>query len=139
MMLPIMDIDGTAASEVHSFKGYHLFLRNDGIIQLEFEPGFNGEIDDGRNIVNVIKKIKNSGKCLVMVTYAEDNTFTKETREYIASHEVSESIKADAMVIKGLALRIILNGYLKINKPKRPTRLFNSKQEALSWLKQLPD
>lgn len=72
----------------------------------------------------------------MLAVYEEDNLFSKEAREYIASDEVSEVVAADAFVIKGLALRIIGNGYLKINKPKRPGKLFSSQTLAVEWLKQ---
>ena len=68
------------------------------------------------------------------MVFEEDNTFSKETREYISSDAVSNIIKADAFVIKGLALEILGQGYLKINKPNRPTRLFKSAAIAALWL-----
>ena len=135
-MVPGVEIDKIAVSEIYQFEGYTLFLREHNIIQLEFECGFYGDIEDGKNIVSTMQKIKGPGKCLLMAIYEEDNTFSKENREYIASDAVSAIVKADALVIKGLALRIIGNGYLRINKPNRPTRLFNSATDALAWLQQ---
>ncbi|MES2133514.1 MAG: hypothetical protein V4506_14290 [Bacteroidota bacterium] len=132
----ILNVDEIAISKIYQFVGYKIFMRNDHIVQLEFENGFSGQIEDGKNMVETIKKVKGPDKCLLLVIYKEDNTFSKENREYIASKEVSEVIKADALVIKGLALRIIGNGYLRINKPGRPTRLFNSRAEAITWLQQ---
>ncbi len=131
-----LELENYAVSEVYTFKGYSIFMRRNTIIQLKFEQGFHSDIEDAKNMVRTITKVKGDGKCLLLVIYAEDNTFTKENREYIASDEVSAIIKADGLVIKGLALRIIGNGYLKINKPKRPTRLFNTKDDAVAWLKQ---
>jgi hypothetical protein len=125
----------TNLSEIYYFTGYSMFLRENNIIQLNFEPGFQGEAKDAREMVKTYQKIKGPGKALLLVIYSEDNMFSKEAREYTASGEVSAILKADALVIKGLALRIIGNGYLKINKPNRPTRLFNSEAEAVNWLK----
>ncbi len=127
------DID----SDIHRFPGYFMFRRSDGIIELQFEQGFNSDMEDAKHMVNTMVKIKGPGKCLLLVIYADDNTFTKENREYIASDEVNAVIKADGLVMKGLALKIIGNGYLRINKPKRPTRLFNTKDEAVAWLMKL--
>lgn len=130
-------IDLIDSSEVHRFPGYSLFMRSDNIIELHFENGFSGSVDDARNMVSLFKKLSGRFKPSLLVIYSEDNTFTKEAREYTASKEVSDVLKADALVIKGLAMRIIGNGYLKINKPNRPTRLFNSKEEAIDWLKRI--
>jgi hypothetical protein len=134
MILPVTDSEITA-SEIHYFNGYSMFLRENNIIKLNFEPGFLGEAKDAREMVKTYQKIKGPGKVLLLVIYSEDNMFSKEAREYTASSEVSEILKADALVIKGLALRIIGNGYLRINKPNRPTRLFNSEVDAVTWLK----
>lgn len=123
--------------EVHRFPGYSLFMRPDNIIELHFENGFSGSVDDARHMVQLFKKLSGPFKPSLLVICSEDNTFSKEAREYTASREVSAVLKADAFVIKGLALRIIGNGYLKINKPRRPTRLFNSKEEAIDWLKRI--
>ena len=128
-----------AISEIHQFKGYSIFMRAGNIIHLQFEPGFNGELEDARQMVDIFKKVKGKDKALLLVIYDEDNMFSKEAREYVASDEVSQFLKADALVIKGLALRIIGNGYLRINKPNRPTRLFNKADEALDWLRQFQE
>ncbi len=125
-----------AASEIREFDGYYIFLRKDGIMQLQFKDGFSGDVEDARNMIETFKQLKTTEKVLALVIYKDDNTFTKETREYIASDEVSKTVRADALVIKGLALRIIGNGYLRINRPKRPTRLFNDPETALRWLEQ---
>jgi hypothetical protein len=131
------DTELIASSETYRFPGYSLFMRYDNIIELHFEPGFSGNAADARNMVSVFKKLRGKFKPSLLVIYSEDNMFSKDAREYISSEEVSDILKADAFVIKGLALRIIGNGYLKINKPKRPTRLFNSKEDAIDWLKRI--
>jgi len=125
--------------KVVHFEGYSIAMRTDNIIELRFENGFSGTAHDARNMVNVFKELTKGRKPSLLILYSEDNMFSKDAREYISSKEVSDVLKADAMVIKGLALRIIGNGYLKINKPKRPTRLFTSKEEAVKWLKLLSD
>lgn len=136
-MLPGNDIDPMESPIVYKFHGYSIFMRVDHIIELHFENGFNGDADDARNMVSVFQKLRGKFKPSLLVIYSEDNVFSEDARKYIASEEVSDILKADAFVINSLALRIIGNGYLRINKPKRPTRLFNSKEEAIDWLKRI--
>jgi len=116
------------------FDGYTLYKRKDGIIEIRFKEGFTIGLEDAKNIVSTIEKIKEEEKCLFLVVFEEDNSFSLETREYISSDAVSKIIKADAFVIKGLALEILGQGYLKINKPNRPTRLFKSAAIGAMWL-----
>lgn len=125
-----------ALSQIHEFDGYYIFMRKDGIMQLLFKAGFSGDVENAIKMILTFKKISPDKKVLALVIYHDDNTFTKETREFIASEEVSETVAVDALVIKGLALRIIGNGYLRINRPNRPTRIFNSVESALKWLEQ---
>lgn len=123
--------------KIQFFSGYSICLRSDGIIQLAFEKGFHGTMEDAKTIVATFSKFKSLPKPGLLIIYDEDNTLSKEAREYIASETVCSILKADAFVINGLAMRIIGNGYLKINKPRRPTRVFNSVTEAINWLKRI--
>ncbi len=116
------------------FEGYTILKRKDGIIQVKFDAGFSIGISDAKRIVETVDSIRGDERCLFMVVFEEDNTFSLETREYISSEAVSQIIKADAFVIKGLALEILGNGYLRINKPSRPTKLFKSVAIATMWL-----
>lgn len=136
-MVQAPDTELTGSQEAYHFKGYSIRMRHDNIIELRFNDGFNGTARDARHMVSIFKKLRGKLKPSLLVIYAEDNTFSKDAREYIVSEEVSAVLKADAMVIRGLAMRIIGNGYLRINKPKRPTRLFNTTEDALEWLKSI--
>lgn len=127
------------SSEVFSFPGYFIFRRNDGIIHVQFQAGFIGDVQDARNQVQVFNRLRGDSKALILAIFEEDNNFSREAREYVASDEVSAIVAAEAFVIKGLALRILGNGYLKINKPRRPARLFNSRTPAIHWLRQYLD
>jgi hypothetical protein len=121
-------------TEIYHFSGYSISLRQDNIIQLDFERSFNVNIEDARNQVEIFKKLMGGRKCRLLVLFKEDNMLTRETREFISSDTASQVIAADALVIKGLAMRILANGYMKINKPNRPTRLFSSVKPAVDWL-----
>lgn len=123
--------------KIQFFSGYSICLRSDGIIQLAFEKGFHGNMQDAKIIVAAFSKFKSASKPGLLIIYDEDNTLSKDAREYIASENVCGILKADAFVVNGLAMRIIGNGFLRINKPKRPTRVFNSVTEAINWLKRI--
>jgi hypothetical protein len=132
------DTDETPISKIHTFKGYWMFMRSDHIIQLEFEDGFYGEVEDAQNMIATFRILNEGTKHKLMVLYKENNMFSKEAREYISGKEISDEVlAADAMVIKGLALKLLANVYLKINRPGRPTCLFNTKEDALAWLKKI--
>jgi hypothetical protein len=60
---------------------------------------------------------------------------SKESREYLAKKESLPYSLADAYVINSFPQKIAANFYLKVNKPARPTKMFNNKEDALIWLK----
>jgi hypothetical protein len=136
-LLPKPDYSSIADSKLYSFNQYDIFRRKDGIIQSYFYANYNGEIEDAINIVETFKILKEQEKCLALLIVEEGATFSKEAREFVASAEVSKIVKADAFVINSLALKILMNGYLKFNKPNRPTRFFNDEKPAVEWLLQI--
>lgn len=128
------DYSDVAASEIFSYNHYDIFRRKDNIIQVQFFSDYNGEIDDAKNIVETFNRLKLSPKCLALLIVEDGASFTKEAREFVASAEVSKIVAADAFVINSLALKILMNGYLKFNKPNRPTKFFNTSEKAVEWL-----
>lgn len=45
--------------------------------------------------------------------------------------------KAMAIVCKTLAQKIVGNFYIRVQRPARPTRIFNSREDAVKWLRSL--
>lgn len=123
-----------AVSEILSFEKYSVFLRRDNIVQIQTKDNFDCELNDARNILKCIEKVSNGNKYPLLVIYANFNTFSKEVKAYIASHKLTT---ADALVTpaNNLALKIVGNIYLRINKPVRPTKIFSNVEDALVWLK----
>jgi hypothetical protein len=64
----------------------------------------------------------------------EDATVNNAARRLAASSEYAQYTAALALCTSNLALRIMGNLFLKINKPAVATRLFETREEALTWL-----
>ena len=58
----------------------------------------------------------------------------KESMEYMASNKFTCNKSSLAIIINGLPQKLIGNFYLKMMKPKRKTKFFMLKQDALKWL-----
>ena len=122
-------------SDFTQFEGYSISRITPNIVELKFEKGFEGEIEDSKLIVKRLSAFKiNDLPILLLAVYDEDNFFSKEARDYVASSVVNSVVRAEALVIKSMALRIMGNFYLKVNKPARPSKLFNDRSVALEWL-----
>ena len=121
--------------EKQYFDGYVMQKIAHNIVQLNFEKGFEGELEDAKLIVKRLSSYCiDEQPVLFLVVYAEDNIFSKEARQYVASKEVNKIVKAEALVLNSMALRIMGNFYLNVNKPARESRLFNDRNAAFEWL-----
>ena len=59
----------------------------------------------------------------------------KETREFGASKEYSDHLAAMELFSNNLALKLVGNFFIGINKPVVPTKFFSDKKKAEEWLK----
>lgn len=59
---------------------------------------------------------------------------SKKVREEMAKYTQHNRV-AVAVVSTNMASRLIANFFISVNKPKTPTRLFNTRKEAESWLR----
>jgi len=71
---------------------------------------------------------------LVLMLADEMAQFDKEAMNFSASDEGMLYTIGDALIVKSTSQRIVANLYLKLNKPKKPSKVFNSEKDALKWL-----
>ncbi|WP_317898530.1 DUF7793 family protein [Aurantibacillus circumpalustris] len=90
------------------------------------------EAKEMNNAVGVLSKGK---EILVLMLADEIAQFSKEAMAFSAGDEGLMYTIADAMVVKSTAQRITANFYLKISKPKKPSKIFNSEKDAIKWLR----
>ncbi len=130
----------TIAEEVQIIKEKNLSktvikLRSDGIMEFDLKPCDDFLVDDLKEI-NAVIDLLGDGRVfprLVCVNHFMD--FGKDIREYAASEESNVTTAAVAFVVNVLALKFVGNFYISFNKPARPTRLFETKEEAVEWLR----
>ena len=60
---------------------------------------------------------------------------TKEAREMAAAQDFIQITIAMAIVVDTKWSRIFANLYLRVNKPKMETRIFEVREEAIEWLR----
>jgi hypothetical protein len=74
-------------------------------------------------------------KFLVLMEAADDIEISGEARRAGASEEYSKHVAALALNSSNLLYKIMGSLFLKINKPKIPTRFFDDRDDAIRWLK----
>lgn len=88
-----------------------------------------------RIINEEIKRLGDGKELLQLITADEVSQFDNSARVFSASEEGTRYSKAEAFVVKSLSQRLIANFYVKVNKPPKPSKVFNNKEEAIQWLK----
>lgn len=111
-----------------------VFMRNDGILQVDFEEHLLLDIDQCKELNRVYKEEFKVGKVPILHVTGTFMNVTKEARDFAATEEGLESSKAEAFVIHSLAQKILANFYLNINQPSVPTKFFTKEEDAVAWL-----
>lgn len=106
------------------------------ILYLRFRP-FEDEIDleKARKHSKAVSDLLGGGSAHFVLNFQGTHiVFSNEARDYFASDaNHTNRRKSQAIVIDNLAHKIVANFYLRFNKPKGPTRIFEDLEEAFKW------
>jgi hypothetical protein len=117
------------------FERFTMTLREDGIVQIDVFPEVEITIEDVKQGVQYLEEIGKGKKYPLLFVAQAYSLPSDRTREYLANRNSIPFSFAEAYVICSLPQKIVGNFYLRVNKPARPTQIFNSESDAVSWLK----
>jgi hypothetical protein len=112
-----------------------IVLREDGILELHTSNDHVYSIEDTKENVAAFGQLTNHQKVPVLILGGSFSSLTPETRKFMATEESLLYSKAEAFLLKSLAQKILINFYIKFDKPLVPTRVFTKEDEAIKWLK----
>lgn len=118
-------------------RASYLTLRSNGIMHIHYKAVDEFTVDDLMDIINGLYRIGKGKKFLNLMTFEKFFIVEKGVREVAATEVGSKYSAADAIVVRSTALKLLVNLYIAFNKPNRPTRLFDSEEKAIEWLKNL--
>lgn len=116
-------------------KNCYLELDESGIVELHINPGQILQPDDIREIFDTIHSEYPQALGL-MVTAGKKATLSQEARDKVSSAEITNQIKADAIVTEHYSHQMAANFFVRHNQPHRPTKLFKTNEEAKAWLRE---
>lgn len=119
---------------VYEFEKSTVFMRDDGLLQVNMHSDVLLEVEDAKQIVEAEGKLGGGKKLPVLHVVGKFLSLGTGVREYSAIEGTSFT-SAEAYVINSLPHRILGNFYMKVNKPTVPTRMFNTEEEAVEWLR----
>lgn len=130
-----MSLNLEPLSKELTYERFTLAVHEDGYY---FVSVFNDQeftVEDLTLLVLAQKEL-GSEKLPVLVICAENASTNTELLKVLSKDQNNPFSKADAFVIESMAQKILANFYIRIFKPERPTKFFNTKNEAVAWLKQ---
>ncbi len=110
-------------------------MREDGILVLYANENHAYTIDDTKENVAAFGALSGNKKVPVLIVGGSFSTLAPETRAFLASEESLLYSKAEAFLLKSLAQKLLINFYIKFDKPLVPTKVFTKEEEAIIWLK----
>jgi hypothetical protein len=116
-------------------KHSKVHLREDGIVQIEFDESIEMDLKESVEIVETIAEFTGGKKAPVLNIAGKSTSATSAAREYSASPAGLKYTIADAYVVTNLAQKLLGSFYISFNKPAVPTRIFDDVDTAVKWLK----
>ncbi|MBL7889615.1 MAG: hypothetical protein JNL24_08685 [Bacteroidia bacterium] len=111
-----------------------IVLRDDGILELHTNSEHEYAIDDVIENVETFGKLTGGKKAPVLIIGGAFTSVSKEARSFMATHESLKYSLVEAFLLNSLAQKLLINFYIKFDKPLVPTKVFNNKDEAIAWL-----
>jgi hypothetical protein len=121
--------------EIQRLDKVKLWLGKDGIVRIIWVPGAEVTLDDARETMAAYLRIYQGKKRPLYVDTKTMKSLTREARQYFAGEEAARVASAVAILVSTPVSRVLGNFYLGVSAPHLPTRLFDSEDEALEWLK----
>lgn len=120
-------------SNTASFKNFRLIKHPNQFYEIEVFENAEFCFEDLLQLIASQKKMGGE-KLPVLVMCGNYATTDASFLNYLSKNKNNPYSKADAFVIISIAQKFLANFYLKIALPERPTKVFNTRDEAVEWL-----
>lgn len=106
----------------------------DKILYTECSPNTTMTLDDGKESTRISAEMVNYEPRPLLCDLTNVVRMSQDCRKHFAGPEHSATFSKCALIVTSPISRLIGNFFLGLNKPLKPTRLFNSRDEGLKWL-----
>ncbi len=113
-----------------------LSMTEEGILWVHYRNDVDN-LDIAKEHVGMIKEHFFEGEPLLAVSdFREIKKLSREVRNYFSSEEVTQMLKASALLIKPGLSMMIGSFLLRFSNPNHPLKLFSNPDKAIAWLKE---
>ena len=109
------------------------FIQDD-VLYIVFKEGADVCIDCMKESKKARLLLQNNQKMKILVDSRGLFNITKEARDYAAEDRHADLSIAMALVSDSLPTKLMMNFFIKFNRPKTPTKMFTDVDKALEWL-----
>lgn len=119
------------------YPDLNLQLKSNDIVYVLFKDNCEITVELQERLLIYYRDITGGKLMHFLFLAAENVTISKEARDNAVKIEPRSMTGASAVVVDSLAYKLIANFYLQFNQPKRPYKVFNKEDEAITWLKSI--
>ncbi len=114
----------------------YIRLRSNGVVVFDYKDGAYETLETAKEAIATINKMTVAQDPVpLLVRLLKVKGQSVEARTYYASSDdANETVTKVALLIKSPVSRMMGNIYMGIQKPRNPTKLFTSEDEAVRWL-----
>ncbi|HEU4717377.1 MAG TPA: STAS/SEC14 domain-containing protein [Bacteroidia bacterium] len=91
-------------------------------------------LEDAEELIRIGTEMVGNRQVVSIVDGRNNFSITGEAREYFARQTDKNRFLAVAIITNSTAQRLIINFFIRVNKPGVPTKLFANETEAKKWL-----
>ncbi|MGZ3901298.1 MAG: DUF7793 family protein [Bacteroidia bacterium] len=109
-------------------------LDENGILHIKIIEGAHIDLESIIADHEVCKELIGAKKVTALFDARAFFTITAEARNYAKEKISDQSRIATAVLADNIAVKILAHGYIKINKPVTPMKIFKDRKKAIEWL-----
>lgn len=108
----------------------------DNIIYLRMKDGAEVNMENTLEQFAAQDALTGTDTYAVLVDATHFVVMDKESRQFIARYQNPRRVATALLTRNNLPTRLLANIYMKIDRPRFPTRMFSEENEAIDWLRQ---
>lgn len=109
----------------------------EGILHGVFKAGAKETLTEAKENVAVAQGLAKGRKFGVLIDMSGIESISRDARNYYGGPEASSYSLGQALITRSVVGKLIANFFIGLNKTPHPVRLFNDRDDAIAWLKQL--
>lgn len=106
------------------------------MLEVEYQAGCMVDRQEALQVIQASREFNDGRNRYTMITVVKDYfNMTSEARATFADEmKTGFDLERMAILVNSLVYRMLANFFIKIDKPPVPTRMFNSRKDAIDWL-----